>query len=135
MPKFVKTDRIAVSDDAGNTVWIRRRMNMGNILRLRSTVQTSGNHLLDLYIENILAWEGPDFKDERGKPIPCTPEYMAMMDSDDPFWTKVGDKIAELNPIQREDDVNPLATTTPTVESLPASQTPSAVTPTVSTSA
>jgi hypothetical protein len=108
MAKFIKTDRVAVEDDNGGRVWIRRKMDLGAV----STVQgaTGGDQLVSLYVANILAWEGPDFRDERGKPLPCTPETIRTIDPNDPFWERVAERIAELNP--REDASVPLADTT-----------------------
>lgn len=99
MPKFIKTDRVAVSDDAGNTVWVRRKMDLGAVSRVQFAA--AGETLIALYGANILAWEGPDFKG-----VKCTPEAIATIDPDDPFWTKVADKIAELNP--RKENADPL---------------------------
>lgn len=106
MPKFIQTDRIAVSDDAGNTVYVRRKMDMGARLRVAEAAG-NGETLVVLYQQNILAWEGPDF---RG--VKCTPENIEKIDVDDPFWTKVGDKIGELNKHLWEGSPDPLAPTT-----------------------
>src|SRR5688500_7704149 len=117
MPRFISTDRVAVSDDAGNTVYLRRRMDLGAVSRIQGAA--AGGQLTALYAANILAWKGPDFTDERGKPIPCTVEQIEMIDPNDPFWEMVGDKIAELNP---KKDTAPSSTiTTPADESLAAS--------------
>lgn len=120
MPKFIQTDRVAVSDDAGNTVYVRRKLDMGARLRI-SEAGTHGESILALYVSSILAWEGPDF---RG--IKCTPENIEKIDPDDEFWTKVGDKIAELNKHLWETDPDPLAPTTAAATTTPASETASA---------
>jgi hypothetical protein len=117
VPKFITTDRVAVSDDAGNTVYLRRKMDAGARLRT-AEASTKGEALLTLYVTNILAWEGPDFKG-----IKCTPENIERMDMDDPFWERVGDKISELNPQLRGGDPDPLASTTDGVLSTPESST------------
>lgn len=107
MPKFISTDRVAVSDEAGNTVYVRRKMDMGTQLRAQEAF-ANGEGLIALYKFNILAWEGPDFKGIR-----CTPENIEKLDPDDPFWVKVGDKIADLNPKLLGDQTpDPLASTT-----------------------
>ena len=109
MPRFIQTDRVAVSDDNGNTVYVRRRMDLGAISRIQGAKQGEG--LIALYANNILAWSGPDFRDpETGKPIKCTPEEVEKIDPNDPFWEKVAEKIAELNPRKETDD--PLESTT-----------------------
>ncbi len=112
MPRFIRTDRIAVSDDAGNTVWIRRKMDLGAVSRIQGAKQ--GESLIALYTANILGWDGPDF---RG--LDCTPETIETIDPNDPFWEKVADKIAELNKRETSD---PLAPMTGTALDLTASQ-------------
>lgn len=114
MPKFIQTDRVPVRDDAGNTVWLRRKMDLGAISRVSTARE--GNGLTALYAANILAWDGPDFKG-----IKCTPEEIEKIDPDDPFWEQVADKIAELNPRKGVD--GPLSATTPSESDLPASDT------------
>lgn len=91
MPKFIRSDRVGVSDEAGNTVYVARTLNFGQRARIQ---EASGYHesLLALYTQAIVAWEGPDF---RG--TPCTQTNIEAIDTDDPFWEKVGDKIAELH--------------------------------------
>jgi hypothetical protein len=91
VPKFVKADRVGVSDEAGNTVYVARTLNFGQRVRIQ---EASGYHesLLALYTQAIVAWDGPDF---RG--TPCTQPNIEAIDTDDPFWEKVGDKIAELH--------------------------------------
>lgn len=90
MPRFIQTDRVAISDDAGNTVYIRRKMDLGAVSKVQGAAP--GEQLVSLYVANILAWQGPDF---RG--IDCTPETIATIDPNDPFWERVATKIAELN--------------------------------------
>lgn len=111
MPKFIATDRVAVSDDAGNTVFVRRRMDLGAVSRVQGA--RPGEQMIALYVANILAWSGPDFKG-----MPCTPETIETLDPNDPFWEQVATRIAELN---KREDIDPLAHTTdgatPTQES------------------
>ncbi len=103
MPRFIQTDRIAVADDAGNTVWVRRKMDLGAVSRIQGAREGQG--LVALYVANILGWDGPDFKG-----LDCTPEVIATLDPNDPFWERVANKIAELNV---KADTNPLESTTP----------------------
>lgn len=112
MPKFIATDRVAISDDAGNTVWVRRRMDLGAVSRVQGAKQ--GEQLIALYVANILAWQGPDFKG-----MDCTPENIEKLDPNDPFWEQVATRIAELN---KREDVDPLALTTAGGTSTQASQ-------------
>ena len=90
MPRFIKTDRLAVSDEAGNTVWVRRKMDLGAVSKIQGA--KDGDELIMLYVANILGWTGPDFKG-----LDCTPEVIATIDPNDPFWELVANKIAELN--------------------------------------
>lgn len=117
MPKFIQTDRVAVSDDAGNTVYVRRKMDLGAVSRIQGA--KPGEGLVALYTANILAWSGPDF---RG--VDCTPENIEKIDPDDPFWVQVADRIAELN---KKGPASPLAVTTDGEHATPANETPPAV--------
>lgn len=105
MPRFIQTDRVPVADGAGNTVWVRRKMDMGTRLRT-AEASNKGEMMVAYYVHNIMAWDGPDFKG-----IKCTPENIEKIDLDDPFWVEVGDKIAELNPPSKETDPDPLSST------------------------
>lgn len=114
MPKFIQTDRIAVSDDAGNTVFVRRKMDLGAVSRVQGA--KPGEQLIALYVANILAWQGPDFKG-----MDCTPETIEKLDPNDPFWEQVATRIAELN---KREDVDPLASTTDGAQPTRASLSP-----------
>lgn len=87
---FVQADRVAVQDDAGNTIYIRRKMDVGAISRVQGA--PAEERLIALYVANIVAWEGPAFQG-----IPCTPEQIARLDPQEPLVEAVGTKIAELN--------------------------------------
>lgn len=115
MPRFIAIDRVAVSDDAGNTVWVRRKMDLGAVSRIQGA--KDGGQLTALYVANILAWSGPDF---RG--LACTPEVIETIDPNDPFWVQVGDKIAELN--KKDDAADPLPSTTAGAHAMTASPPP-----------
>ena len=108
MPKFIKSDELEVKDGAGNSVFLKRRLDMGAVLRIQ---EAAGAHesLLALYVNSIVRWEGPDFKGYR-----CTPENIEKVDYEDPFWIEVADKIAELNKklLGREEAESPLPPTT-----------------------
>lgn len=109
-------DRIAVSDDQGNTIWLRnKRMGFG----LRNKVLSAATHMVagseDASIDvgaynnavlfhNIVAWSGPD--------LDTTPISMAALDDLDP---DLGDaaltKILELNPNRNADPKDSNGTT------------------------
>ena len=118
MPKFIQTDRVAISDDAGNTVYVRRKMDLGAVSRVQGAKQ--GEQLIALYVANILAWQGPDFKG-----MECTPENIEKLDPNDPFWEQVATKIAELN---KREPSDPLASMTDGGHILQASQPPAVTT-------
>lgn len=99
-------------DEGVNTIWVRRKMSMG----VRNRVQDAliavksmnsggvgemsvnmGYQNTVLMQANILAWEGPLFRDEAGNPIPCTPQMIENMDPDDALTDAVLAKISELN--------------------------------------
>lgn len=101
MPRFIATDRVAISDDAGNTVYVRRKMDLGAVSRVQGA--KPGEQLIALYVSNILAWTGPDFKG-----MPCSPESIEKLDPNDPFWETVATRIAELN---KREDSDPLERT------------------------
>lgn len=117
MPLFIKTDRVAISDDNGNTVFVRRQMDLGAVSRLQGAKQ--GEEIITLYVVNILSWSGPDFKG-----LACTPETIETINPHEPFWEKVATRIAELN---KREDVDPLASTTDGGASMTANA-PTAVT-------
>lgn len=101
MPRFIATDRVAISDDAGNTVYVRRKMDLGAVSRVQGAKQ--GEQLIALYVTNILAWQGPDFKG-----MDCSPENIEKLDPNDPFWEQVATRIAELNKRETSDPLAPM---------------------------
>lgn len=114
---FVDKKRVPVSDDAGNTVYIRAKMGYGvknAVAGKAASVSTNGRdaevdvdvgaYQTALLVLNVLGWTGPDFVDEEtGKPIPCTPENVEDIDDDQPLWQAVLEEIAKRNPQGRPD--------------------------------
>lgn len=105
--------RVAVTYE-GNTIYIRAKMDVRTEalyknelqrLNIKKTSESSGEgefgHLgtaeMLLRVHNIVAWEGPDFQDENGRPVPVSRENIARMDPTHPLWDLVGERIAELN--------------------------------------
>jgi len=97
-----------VSDKPPNVVWIRARMDAatrgkvsGELVKLGESGQGIEGHLGDgevaLLIHNIVRWEGPDFVDEMGRPVPCTAEQIRKLDTRDPFIAEVLSQIGERN--------------------------------------
>lgn len=91
-----------------NTVYIRAKMDAGTLALVQDAVQARqegdgsaivgiGTYRLLLLAHNILAWEGPDFRDESGAPVPCTRANISRLDPTTPLFEAVGAKIGELN--------------------------------------
>lgn len=97
-----------------NVVYIRPRMNIGTknkvqgaMFKLDAQGKTLeldiGANLTALLQYNIIDWDGPDFRDKRGRKIPCTPENIALL-VDDPFFARVAEAIGERNkPLESPD--------------------------------
>jgi hypothetical protein len=97
-------DRVDVRDEAGNVIWIRRKMGWGVRNRVNSAATQIGGTGGDmsssvdigayrnaLLLVNILAWDGPDLG---GKAI----TQDALDDLDPDLGERVYDRIGELNP-------------------------------------
>lgn len=109
---FVDLERIAVpDDDHRNIIYVRRKMDMQTRARVLDDVAAAGGRgaslgtlQLAMLRHNVLAWEGPDFCDAAGRPIPCTPEQIGRMDPDAPLVTKALNRLGELNPTRTSPD-------------------------------
>jgi hypothetical protein len=102
--------RVAVTDGQ-NTVYIRAKMDAGrraqvlDEMRMRGfdgEVKTGelsglGSYQMLLRVHNVVAWEGPDFLDAHGKPVPCTRANILLLDPTTPLYELVGTRIGELN--------------------------------------
>ncbi len=114
MSKFVKKERVAIADDAGNTIWIRAKMDVGTINKVQGaalaltvtlgkdvnldTVPVDvGGYQTALLQYNIVAWDGPEFRDAQGKLIPCNPTTIAELDPEDELVMRVLDEIGKRN--------------------------------------
>lgn len=100
---FVPTELAPVEDEAGNIIWILPKMGRGVETRVKEEFRRIGGgtvdgYLLALLYWNVKKWEGPDFTDSQGNPIPCTRANMDNLDPAAPLVTAVLDRIAELNP-------------------------------------
>jgi hypothetical protein len=117
MSRFIQTDRVAVRDGE-DTIYVRRKMDIGTVARIDGATRRMGGteHAagVALLMYNVVAWEGPGFVDDKGKPIPCTPEQVEQLPPDDPLMALAIEKIAELMQ-PPEDAPGPLASTTSTV--------------------
>jgi hypothetical protein len=106
---FVKKEKIAVTIDGQNTIFIRGKMPLGirnkvrdELLRMdlddngQSTGQaniTTGASQTALLAHNITGWSGPEFVG-----MPCNRVNIEQLDPDEPLVKLVLEKIAEYNP-------------------------------------
>lgn len=116
---LLKDERATVTDDAGNSVTIRAKMNYqtrGRVMDAMLDVTGAGAQSVHvgagnmaLLEHNILAWEGPAFTDPAtGRPYPCTAENIRSLDPDEPLVDKV---LAEINRRNQKAAASPKDTT------------------------
>lgn len=125
MGMFVKKERIPISDDQGNTIYIRSKMDYGTVNKvngaaLRLTVGQAqreeeieldvGAYQVALLQYNIIAWSGPDFTGEDGKLFPCNPMKIAELDPEQPILAVVLEEIAARNKPKKAPSPNGVAT-------------------------
>ena len=108
---FIRRDeRVPVSDDAGNVMYIKPKMDVktkGRVTDALAAISSLGESGEDpevalnlgsqncvLLVNNVVAWEGPAFADDKGARIPCTREWIERLDPDEPL---VGLVLAEIN--------------------------------------
>lgn len=120
---FVSKELVPVSDENGNTIWIREKMGKklkgivtDEALRLelktaeeREESNTVGEFHVGawqtaLLVHNILKWEGPAFRDGNEQPIPCTRENIEVLDGEEPLVEKV---LEEINRRNKKNDTDP----------------------------
>ena len=126
MPMFVDPNERVPVTVGENTVYIRAKMSAGTKALLEDEIKRGGtvrrkegeetvveaevsgfgSYEMLLRIHNIVAWEGPDFVDADGKPIPCTRANIMRMDPTDPLYELVGERIGELNAKPESPDPN-----------------------------
>ena len=115
---FVTNTTHPVTDDRGNVVHIRAKMNFGQRNRLMSLAakinmrqgdaggadasMDIGAYNNALAVENIVSWSGPDFEN-----IPCTPETIGQLDPDDPLVEKVLSEINARNLVKKDPKERP----------------------------
>ena len=108
---FIRRDeRVAVADELGNVMYIKPKMDVktrGRVTDALAALSSLGGEGGDpevslnlgsqncaLLVNNVVAWEGPEFVDEKGVKIPCTREWIERLDPDAPL---VGLVLAEIN--------------------------------------
>ncbi|MBM3187099.1 MAG: hypothetical protein FJZ90_00065 [Chloroflexi bacterium] len=122
MSRFIDVQsRVPVALD-GDTVYIRAKMDVATKALVDNSIAqwaitdkerdpslatlNIGSYRLALLIHNIVAWEGPGFEDDIGKPIPCTRINIMRMDPDDPLLKLVAEEIGKRNAPPESPDPN-----------------------------
>lgn len=59
---------------------------------------------LALLKNNVVKWRGPDFLDDKGQPVPCTPDFIDQLDPEVPLFDKV---LREINDRNRSRQAEP----------------------------
>jgi hypothetical protein len=110
--------RVAVSDEQGNTIWIRAKMDVATKNRVHDAIAAVdgasddvvelhlGSYNTALLVHNIVAWEGPAFGDARGRTVPCTRQNIERLDPDEPLVTQVLGEISRRNVRPESPDPN-----------------------------
>lgn len=106
MGLFIDPNQLVPVTEGDNTIWILakmsldvdtavtvefRRINHGSPILLQKAQN------LALLKHNIKKWEGPDFMNGNGKPMPCDAAHIGQLDPFAPLLTAVLLKIDELN--------------------------------------
>lgn len=99
---FVDASPVAVTDDKGNTIYVRPKMGKGIQAQVSNDFQRLGGssqvaYGYSLLAHNVVAWDGPDFVDGDGRAIPATRANIDRLDPDEPIVNQAIDTIAKLN--------------------------------------
>jgi hypothetical protein len=108
MPMFVDPNERVPVTLGENTVYIRARMSVAVQARVQDELAVRegspeaglsgiGSYTLALLVHNIVGWEGPDFVDAAGKPVPCTRANIERLDPDTELLQMVRDEIGARN--------------------------------------
>ena len=119
MPMFVDPNaKVAVTIDGANTIHIKAKMDAGTRAAVQDEIRARGlgdgdgelrgigSYRMTLMVHNIMGWEGPEFLDEKGKPVPCTRANIQRLDPTEPLFEAVGARIGELNEDRKSPDPN-----------------------------
>ena len=124
MPMFVNPQAKEPITLDGNTIYIKTKMDAQTTAAVQDSfagirgrgaeaedgmmagVRGMGSYRLALLEHNIVGWEGPDFMDERGKPIPCTRGNIRRLDMTEPLIELVAEAIGERNAPKESPDPN-----------------------------
>lgn len=118
MPMFVNPQARVPVTLGENTIYVKAKMDLGTKSAIQDEIRAKGadineqevrgigSYRLLLMVHNIVAWEGPDFIDERGKAIPCTRENIKRLDPTEPLCDLVAERIGELNAAPASPDPN-----------------------------
>lgn len=98
--------KVAVSDENGNTVYVRAKMPLSVKTQVSEDFRqvggtTAKGYELALLQNNLLGWEGPLFADGKGGTVSCNRYNIRMIDPEDETWDALAklvlEKIGELN--------------------------------------
>jgi hypothetical protein len=120
---FINGNLETVSDDKGNTIYLKPKMDIATEARAAADLVRLGGvsqkaYELCLLRHNIVRWNGPDFTGEDGKIVPAVPANIDRLDPAEPIVALAINKIGELN-TRRESPV--------TAEEAAANPTPAAI--------
>jgi len=129
MPMFIDPRQRVPVTVGPNTVFIRSKMDLGTRAAVQDEIRASGikveqememrgigSYRLALLRHNVLAWEGPDFLDPNGHPIPCSRQNIALMDPNEPLVEAVAEEIGRRNQPAESPDPNAVAPTGSTID-------------------
>lgn len=117
---FVQNDRVAVTLDNENIIFIKPKMNietknlvMDELVRISggagadnpSMQMQMGAYSIALMVHNIVDWAGPAFKG-----VACIPQNVRRLDPDEPLVNAVLEAISQRNPLRRSPDPKSPAT-------------------------
>ena len=115
---FVDTKAKVPVTHGGNTIYIKAKMDYGTVAAVQDEIKATGggtdgmqferlgSYRMALLAHNIVAWEGPDFMDANGKPVPCTRANIERLDPNEPIVEMVAAEIGERNRKPEAQDPN-----------------------------
>ena len=129
MPMFIDPNQRVPVTLGQNTVWIKAKMDLGTRAAVQDEIRASGikveqdiemhgigSYRMALMRHNIVAWEGPDFLDGNGNPVPCSRQNISRLDPNEPLVEAVADEIGRRNQPAEQPDPNAAAPTGSTTD-------------------
>lgn len=129
MAMFINPNQLVPVTLGQNTIWIKAKMDLGTRAAVQDEIRASGikveqdlemhgigSYRMALMRHNIKRWEGPDFLDENGNPVPCSRENISRLDPNEPLVEKVAEEIGLRNQPAESPDPNAAAPTGSTTD-------------------